>query len=736
MKESATKGKKTNSIRGGGLRSKIFKLCIMLVITAICCFAILEILHLSTLLKMVNDTGKEQAVKIKEYSEDSMMILTEANMEDLAFQAADNTDWEIWSMTHETMILANQVKAILENPDVYEEHEIELPKMENGGKLALQLLIPNGTDPTQEDMAIARKLAGLGPAMEEMIRDNDYDTLDLYIALPSGICVAMDTHSDRKFEDDGTLRDYDPRERPWWIGAAATKEPYFAPAVYSEILEMADIELGVPVYVDGQLAAVVEGSMGMDTIGEIVSKVKFGQTGFSIIVSDDGKLLYSPKTEGTLEMDQLLSRDFRESGNEELNAVVGKALSGKIGFSEITMDGENYCVSYAPMETVHWAQILFISRAELEMPTDILLAQMDEITERALSRYEKQFGRSIVLTAIIVILLIANAVVVARMFSGRLTGPINNMTKKVGEISKDNFVFEMDDSFRTGDEIEVLAETFGELSERTRHYIKEIMEMTAEKERAVAELDFAARIQASMLPSEFPLFPKRTDFDLFASMDPAKEVGGDFYDAFLIDDDHLGMVVADVSDKGVPAALFMVVSKTTLKNRALMGGTPAEIINDVNRSLCQGNTENMFVTIWFGILDLNTGEVTECNAGHEDPAIKRKDGEFEIIKREHGFVLGALKKMKYEDDSFTLGEGDMLFVYTDGLPEATDSDDEKMGSKRMLEVLNRHKGDDVKTLIADVRAEVDAFVKDAPQFDDLTMMAIQFRGKNGDDKQT
>ncbi|MCR5404963.1 MAG: SpoIIE family protein phosphatase [Butyrivibrio sp.] len=387
----------------------------------------------------------------------------------------------------------------------------------------------------------------------------------------------------------------------------------------------------------------------------------------------------------------MLSRDIRESGNEELNAVVDKALSGAIGFSEISLDGETYCVAYAPMETVHWTQILFVSKSELEKPTETLLSQMDEITERALDQYAEQFRKSIVFTAIIMIFLIANAVVVAFMFSDRLTGPINNMTQKVGEISKDNFVFEMEDSFRTGDEIEVLARTFGELSDRTRGYIKEIMEMTAQQERAATELDLAARIQANMLPREFPLFPDRTEFDLFASMDPAKIVGGDFYDAFLIDDDHLGLVMADVSDKGVPAALFMVVSRTTLKNRALMGGAPAEIISDVNRSLCQGNSENMFVTVWFAIMDLNTGEVTECNAGHEDPVIKRKEGEFEIVRREHGFVLGALSRMDYEEDSFVLDEGDILFLYTDGLPEATDASDEKMGTERMLEALNRHR---------------------------------------------
>ncbi len=729
MEKEKQKKKRQNSILRGGLRRKIFRLCIVLVITAICGFAILGMLQLNTLLKMANETGKSQAQSIKDYSENSMMALTKDNMENLAFQAADNTDWEIWSMTHETMILANQVKSVLENPDAYGEHDIKPPKKENGGKLALQLLIPDGFEPSEEDMTVVRKLAGIGPAMEEMIRDNGYDTLDLYISLPNGMSVAMDTHSDSKFEEDGTLRPYDPRERPWWKGAIETKEPYFAPAVYSEILEMADIELGVPVYVNGKLAAVVEGSMGMDTIGEIVSKVTYGKTGFSIVISADGKLIYSPRTEGDLEMDELLLEDIRDSGNAELNAVVDKSLTGERGFSEIKLDGEDYFVAYAPMETVHWAQLLFVSKEELEKPTDELLSQLDETTEKTLSKYSKDFHKSIILTIIIMILLIVNAILVALMFSDRLTGPINSMTQKVGEISKDNFVFEMDDSFRTGDEIEVLAKTFGELSERTRGYIKEIMEVTAEKERIGAELNVATKIQADMLPADFPLFPDRNEFDLYATMTPAKEVGGDFYDVFLLDDDHLCMVMADVSGKGVPAALFMVISKTIIKHRAQMGGTPAEILSDVNNKLCEGNKQHMFVTVWLGILTISTGEVIETNAGHEDVIIQRGNGKYELYETVHGIVLGFRENMKYKNDTFVLNPGDALFVYTDGLPEATNAEDNRLENSGMLDAINKHSDDGITELLPDIAKEVDVFVGDAPQFDDLTMMVIRYRGK-------
>ena len=344
--------------------------------------------------------------------------------------------------------------------------------------------------------------------------------------------------------------------------------------------------------------------------------------------------------------------------------------------------------------------------------------------------------RSVVLYILVfVIVVVVMAARASRFMKRTIINPINTLAMaavnytardKTQDIELESYFDGL--NIDTKDEIETLYHSLTDMEADINTTMKRIREMTAEKEREAAELDLAARIQANMLPTEFPLFPEHSEFDLYATMDPAKEVGGDFYDAFLIDESHLGMVIADVSGKGVPAALFMMVSRTILKNRACMGGTPAEIIQDVNRSLCQGNTEMMFVTVWLGILDLNTGEVIECNAGHEDPVIKRKGGDYEIIQREHGFVLGAMAKMQYECDSFTLGEGDILFVYTDGLPEATNGEGNRLEIPRMLEALNKHKDDDIVTLLGDVRAEVDAFVKDAEQFDDLTMMAVEYKG--------
>ena len=211
-------------------------------------------------------------------------------------------------------------------------------------------------------------------------------------------------------------------------------------------------------------------------------------------------------------------------------------------------------------------------------------------------------------------------------------------------------------------------------------------------------------------------------------MDPAKEVGGDFYDFFLIDDDHLALVMADVSGKGVPGALFMMASKIILQTYAMQGGTPSEILSRANKAICSNNTMEMFVTVWLGILEISTGKLTAANAGHEYPVIKRADGTFELYKDRHGFVIGGMDGVKYRGYDLEMKPGDKLFLYTDGLPEATDKEEEMFGTERMIEALNEHQEDTPDKILADVRKEVDKFVGSAEQFDDLTMLCLEYRG--------
>ena len=280
---------------------------------------------------------------------------------------------------------------------------------------------------------------------------------------------------------------------------------------------------------------------------------------------------------------------------------------------------------------------------------------------------------------------------------------------------------------RTGDEVELLARSFRKLEEDMISYLRNFRKVTAEKERISAELNVAAQIQADMLPCIFPAFPEREEIDIYATMNPAKEVGGDFYDYFMVDDTHLAVVMADVSGKGVPAALFMVIGKTLIKDRTQPGISLGEVFSEVNSMLCESNSEGLFITAFEGVLDLETGEFRYVNAGHEVPYLYRQGEGYAPYKVRAGFVLAGMEGMRYREGSVQLEHGDRIFLYTDGVPEATDAHDELYGAERLQKVLNEHADADPEALLKAVKADVDRFVGDAPQFDDLTMLCLEFR---------
>ena len=316
----------------------------------------------------------------------------------------------------------------------------------------------------------------------------------------------------------------------------------------------------------------------------------------------------------------------------------------------------------------------------------------------------------------------------ARKFSARLAAPVIALGRDVQEISSGNLDYRAE--IRSNDEIGDLAQSFNTMAASLKEYVKNLAAVTAEKERIGAELNIATQIQADMLPRIFPPFPERKEFDIYATMTPAKEVGGDFYDFFLIDDDHLALVIADVSGKGVPAALFMVIAKTLIKNRAQMGDSisPSEILADVNNQLCEGNDADLFVTVWLGILEISTGKVTASNAGHEYPAIRKADGDYELFKTKQSPAVATMEGLRFRQSEFTLEPGDSLYVYTDGVAEATNINDELYGTDRMLEVLDQTEDMSPVEVLERVKASVDEFTGEAPQFDDITMLYVKFLG--------
>ena len=284
-------------------------------------------------------------------------------------------------------------------------------------------------------------------------------------------------------------------------------------------------------------------------------------------------------------------------------------------------------------------------------------------------------------------------------------------------------------NIHTGDEIEALYKAVKKMEIDIDQFIVHISKITAEKERIGAELNVATQIQADMLPRIFPAFPERKEFDIYATMNPAKEVGGDFYDFFLIDEDHLAVVIADVSGKGVPAALFMVIAKTLIKNHAQNRETPGSVFTQTNAQLCEGNDAGLFVTAWMGVLEISTGQFVYVNAGHNPPLLKHAGGGYEWLKSRPGFVLAGMEGIRYRENSLQMEPGDCLYLYTDGVTEATNEKQELFGEIRLQTVLNETPDLPVDRLLQKVKQSIDAFAGEAEQFDDITMLGLEYKEK-------
>lgn len=347
---------------------------------------------------------------------------------------------------------------------------------------------------------------------------------------------------------------------------------------------------------------------------------------------------------------------------------------------------------------------------------------------------ELETGRKLYIFNII-IATVALSVLVSVLYTvyirKRLVKPIHRINQEAARFAKERNKTEtlIDGDTSKISEIQSLATSVLTMESEMLNYIDNLINITAEKERIGTELSLAANIQADMLPNVYPAFPDRQEFDIYATMNPAKEVGGDFYDFFLIDDDHLCLVIADVSGKGVPAALFMMASKIILANNAMLGKSPEQILTDANDVICSHNREEMFITVWLGILEISTGKLTAANAGHEYPVLMQPDGKFELVKDKHGFVIGGMKGIRYKEYELVLQKGAKLFLYTDGVPEATNAENQLLGLERMLAALNESKDVSSEKLLLNIKSAVDNFVNGAEQFDDLTMLGLEYKGE-------
>ena len=726
--------KKIKNLIIGGIENKVFNLILITGILIAAAFIAMMQYQGNMLSKLTAETGARQQESIAEITGSVMDAVVDSSMSRTTQLEAMIANELFHGLETRVEMLAEYAQKLCDDPDGVPRMAYAGPDPAQDGRVTAQMILAGGVsrnDPSLQDRL--GLIANMSDMMVSLFGASEV-TNSCFVALPEGAFLVADNRSGAKYDANGGAIGYDARTRPWYVQAVEAGGLIFTDVELDAFTGDIGIVCAKPVYVNGELAAVVGSDLFLTSMQEAV-QASDENGGYLVVVNQKGHVVFSPRTEGVFRVVRgSQAADLRQSENPVLASLVADAMNGMTDLREVELEDGRFYMIGAPMETVGWVLLSAFSQDMAAQPTAMLQQSFEQIQADAAETYRSNIRKSkqniTLLLMVLTALLIANAIVLGK----KIVRPLNTITRRVSELSTQNLEFKMEDAYRTGDEIEVLAESFAGLSHRTVEYLDEVKRVTAEKERIGTELHMATQIQESMLPSIFPAFPDRREFDVYATMDPAREVGGDFYDFFLIDDDHLCMVMADVSGKGVPAALFMMASKIILQSCAMLGKSAAEILTKTNEAICSNNRMEMFVTVWLGILQISTGRLTCSNAGHEYPTIKKAGDAFELFRDKHGFVVGGMNGVRYREYELQLNPGDKLFLYTDGLAEATNADNELFGTERMLAALNEGANGTPKDILAAVRSAVDAFVGDAEQFDDLTMMCLEYRGADAPDR--
>ena len=711
-----------------GIKAKMLNLIIYAVVLLTGAYLALSTIRSNILSDLVAQSSERQQESIMETTSlvmDEVVRQTLGRSNRIEAGVADDMFDDV---KDKVVYLADYAEHIISNPGDFDPHPYSGPDPSKEGELSMKVIFADGVDPS--DRKVASKVSLLANMSDVMISlCKAYDAATVYVAMPEGAHISVSRDSLGWFESDGKVKNYDPRTRGWYQKAAEAGELVFSDGEYDAVTGVYCIECAEPIYgPDGSLQAVVGADLFLDEMQKTMQDSSV-EGEYYLLVNQLGHVVLTPENDDFPMAEEDKTNDLRNSKIGLLAQVTKEALDGNTtGIYLGELSNGTYYITASPIETTGWTLISAYNVEVSGQPAAILQNKLNEIQGETIIAYHQAKDRTRFYAIGGLIILMAMILAGAVVLGSRIVDPLNSMTKKISELSETNRVFKMEDEFRTGDEVQKLAESFADISERTVQYMETVLQVTAEKERIGAELSLANAIQSNMLPHIFPAFPTRHEFDIYASMDPAKEVGGDFYDYFLIDDDHLCMVMADVSGKGVPAALFMMASKIILQSVAMLGSHPAEILNKTNEAICSNNEAEMFVTVWLGILDIPTGRLVAANGGHEYPCIKRPGGKFEIFRDKHALVLGAMDDTVYSEYEMTLEPGTKLFLYTDGLPEASDPDNVLYGMERMVDALNEDPDADPEQILKRVRRRVDEYVREAEQFDDLTMLCFEYIG--------
>ncbi|MBO6150530.1 MAG: SpoIIE family protein phosphatase [Clostridium sp.] len=638
---------------------------------------------------------------IQKVSEGALRNQMEEQLLQLAIGSGDLADAEVQRYVSIAGLFSRYGEEIYRNPDQFRERTDNSGTENKEEPYHLHYYYSDdyvGMDSAREE---GNLLANMEAVFAPLLKTEHGVVSNVLVATETGLLISY--NADTPEELAGRSDHFNFQEREWYVGAKKTGRPYVT-SVYRDVFNQRTmVSVSSPIRKDGKVVAVFCMDILVKNLQDKILALRIPNGSYVFMTENDGDLIADTRLPEGVEVGSRLS-----DGDYGDETMIANILSGSESI-ERTADGLYY--AHSPVELAGWVLCVAIPESKVleplnEVKTNIRFAILDFVV------FSLMFGG--------VLLYLTS------QFTDGLVRPIRELREDVKVISSGNLDRKVE--VRKNDEIGDLGEAFNRMTGDLRTYISDLTRVTAERERIGAELDVAAKIQRDMLVDEFPPFPDRKEFDLYATMRPAKEVGGDFYDFYMPDDNHLAIAIADVSGKGIPAALFMMMSMLPLRDYSMRIPSPAEVLRNVNNILCSRNDESMFVTIWLGFLDLTTGKLVCANAGHEYPMIRKPGGEYVLFKDPHSLAAGVMEGTRYKEYELQLEPGADIFVYSDGLPEGVNEQNVQFGTDGILQTLNSMGKLPMKEVLESMQRSADAFAGTAPQFDDITMLGLHWYG--------
>lgn len=686
----------------------------------------------------------------QEYMEETLYAEVKADAAEIALQYADTFQ----NFTEATSLCSSFIGELYDYPEsVGESHVIPRGEGEQMSYQQLFYCLPAGT--SYEDFESEIKLLGGAKTLFASLQNNLAAT-SIYYATDDGLMITMDDNSEERIEEmmdkenPVYFGDYDPRDREWYQTAKASGRDYVFSEVYRDIGGGEVITCSMAVYSEEGFQGVIAIDFSYAMLENVVvSKLYRLYDEYSKVMIEDGGLViqrhnFSDELDfeeedekmNPLDINYFEAEEFQELKEELLaQSDIGypdeddNVISENIIMKNVVADGREYVCAGYHLRTTNLYYIMLVDKKEaLDLYMFLVEASLEDFrdmsdtTDSTIKSMLKGFAGLLLAVFIIV-------AAVSKLVSGKISKPVNALIKDVKEVGNGNLSHKV--NINAYNELEVLGQVFNQMTESLAEYMENLKKVTKEHERIATELNVASEIQRNMLPKSEGKFQWAQYADVYAGMHPAKEVGGDYYDYFVIDDRYLFTVVADVSGKGVPAALFMMMGKTLMHSQAAYLRNPADIMCEVNKSLNENNDELMFITSFMGVLDTVTGEFVYANAGHNPPLLYRADsGEYAYLEQQVDLVLAVMEDTEYTKQSMILKPGDKIFLYTDGVTEAANREEALYGEDRLLHFMNQKEVVSLsgKELLSAVNQSLKEFADGAEQADDITMLSLTFHG--------